>query len=485
MIIKRWFNLLTLAQQWIAVTLLAVIPLLVALGYAAWALAQQSDEQRHLLATMDNLNKMDAYIHRQLASMERVSRQYMLIGDARFADIYRQRLGNLADYRINLVVTLPSGREHQQLTELLELASQVGAYLLQPPDEVDSDAIDRLWSRINAAREELSQSIDRFGEASTADNQQQMQQVQQRLALIGGTTLLATVLLISLSSIAITRPVRRLAAAIHRIGHQHWDQAVDIEGPRNFIALGASLEWTRQQLLASDRQKQAFLHHITHELKTPLAAIMEAESLLRDQVPGPLTQAQLNVLRILHQNARSLQLLIQQLLNYNAIKHSHSLEVAAVDIRQLCKQIRTQLNNANTEGKTVHYEFAGKWETVPCDKQCLEMILSNLLSNAQRSVEEGGRIIVDWGWRKDHWWLSVSDNGPGIPEDEQEDIFKPFYQGRGAHKGHLKGSGMGLAIVRECVSRLNGELQLRSTPFDATTFTITLPLGGKHYHEAA
>lgn len=485
MFVKRWFNLLTLAQQWIAVTLLAVIPLLLALGYAAWALAQQSQQQGHLLATMDNLNKMNAYIHRQLASMERVSRQYMLIGDSRFADIYRQRLSNLADYRLDLQVTLPDESEHQQLTEIVQLASQVGAYLLLPPEQIDSEDADRLWSRINVAREELNQSIEQFAEASTDANRQQMQHVQQRLALIGGTTLITTVLLIGLSSIAITRPVRRLASAIHRIGHQEWEQKVDIEGPRNFIALGASLEWTRQQLLAADRQKQAFLHHITHELKTPLAAIMEAESLLRDQVPGPLTQAQLNVLKILHQNARSLQLLIQQLLNYNAIKHSHSLEVAAVNIRQLCDDIRLQLDNANTEGKTVHYEFIGQWETVPCDRQCLDMILSNLLSNAHRSVAENGRIRVDWGWKNDHWWLNVNDDGPGIPADEQLAVFKPFYQGRAIRKGHLRGSGMGLAIVKECVLRLKGEIELRSKPFEATTFSIRFPLERQYCHEAA
>lgn len=482
---KRWFNLLTLAQQWIAVTLLAVIPLLLALGYAAWALAQQSQQQQDLLARMDNLNKMDAYIHRQLASMERVSRQYMLIGDTRFADIYRQRLRNLADYRINLVVTLPSGREHQQLTEILQLASNVGSKLLLPPEQLDSDTLDRLWARINTAREDLSDAIDAFGEASASQNQQQMQQVQQRLALIAGTTLAATVLLIGLSSIAVTQPVRRLASAIHRIGHQQWDTAVEIDGPRNFTALGESLEWTRQQLLASDRQKQAFLHHITHELKTPLAAIMEAESLLRDQVPGPLTQAQLNVLTILHQNARSLQLLIQQLLNYNAIKHSHSLEMAAVNVRQLCKEIRDQLESANTEGKLVRYEFRGRCESVPCDRQCLEMILSNLLSNARRSVEEDGLIVVDWAWENDHWWLSVSDNGRGIPADEQEAVFKPFYQGREGRRGHLKGSGMGLAIVKECVSRLKGDIRLESQPFKATTFTFHFPLEGEYQHEAA
>lgn len=482
--IKHWFNRLTLTQQWLAVTLLAVVPLLLALGYASWSLAQQSRQQRELLASMNNLNSMDAFIQRQLASMERVSRQYMLIGDQRFAELYRERLSALADYRINLVVTLPSGREHAKLTELLELASLIGGELFQDPRSIDAESVDRLWARINAAREELSSLIDRFAEESAAAGEQRLQQVHQRLAIIGGGTVLATLLLISVSSVAVTKPVRRLAAAIHRIGHQEWDRTVEINGPKDFIALSNSLEWTRMQLLAADKQKQAFLHHITHELKTPLAAIMEAESLLRDQVPGPLTERQFGVLRILHQNARSLQSLIQQLLNYNAIKHSHALELAPVDIRQLCDKIRRQLQDANPE-KQVNYEFRGKWNRIPSDHQCLEMILSNLLSNAQRSISQNGSITIDWSRNDSEWSLSVEDDGPGIAPEEQDKIFKPFYQGRHTSKGPLKGSGMGLAIVRECVMRLGGQIQLSSVANEATVFTMRFPLRDQNYHEAA
>ncbi|MEX1031822.1 MAG: histidine kinase dimerization/phospho-acceptor domain-containing protein, partial [Cellvibrionaceae bacterium] len=334
--IKRWFNQLTLTQQWIAVTLLAVIPLLLALGYASWSLAQQSRHQQQLLASMDNLNTMDAFIQRQLAGMERVSRQYLLIGDPRFADIYRQRLAALVDYQINLVVTLPSGNEQAALKELLQLVSRIGTELYRETNQLDAQRLDELWTQVSAAREKLSALIDRFAEESTSAAEQRLQQVHRRLAITGSGTVLATLLLISLSSIAVTRPVRRLGNAIHRMGHQEWDEAVDISGPKDFIALGDSLEWMRLQLLAANQQKQAFLQHVTHELKTPLAAIMEAESLLRDQVPGPLTREQFNVLGILRQNARSLQSLIQQLLNYNAIKHSHALELSEVNVRQIC-----------------------------------------------------------------------------------------------------------------------------------------------------
>lgn len=478
MIFRRWFNRLTLIQQWIAVMVLTVVPLLFALAYASWSLTEQSDQQRRLLASMNNLNNMDAFIQRQLAGMERVSRQYLLIGDSRFADLYRQRLGALANYQINLAVTLPSGREHDKLSELLQLALQIGNELYQS-DQMDAGKVDRLWEQVNTGREELSERIDRFAEESTAAGEQQLQQVHKRLAVIGGGTLLATILLVGISSVAVTRPVRRLASDINRMGHQDLSQKISIEGPRDFIALGGNLEWMRLQLLAADRQKQAFLQHITHELKTPLAAIMEAESLLRDQVPGPLSERQFGVLNILHQNAQSLQSLIQQLLNYNAIKHSHALELREVDLRSLCEQISHQLGHT-TPDKVVNYRIRGKCETVPSDRLCLEMILSNLLSNAHRSVPDGGCIEVDWSCDERLWWLSVADNGPGITAEEQDKIFKPFFQGSQTRKGPLKGSGMGLAIVRECVLRLNGEIDLSSTANEKTVFTLRFPHRERH-----
>lgn len=463
---------------------LTVVPLLLALAYASWSLTQQSAQQRRLLASMDNLNKMDAFIQRQLAGMERVSRQYLLIGDARFAELYRQRLIALADYRINLVATLPSGQEHQKLAELLQLALQIGNELYRPAEQLDQAKIENLWEDVNAGREELSRLIDRFGEESAAQGERALEQVHHRLAVIGGGTLIATVLLVGISSVAVTRPVRRLAANIHRMGHQEWDREVTTEGPRDFIALAESLEWMRLQLLAADRQKQAFLQHITHELKTPLAAIMEAESLLRDQVPGPLTERQFAVLGILRQNARSLQVLIQQLLNYNAIKHSHALELATVDLRTMCQKVLQQLDQASPD-KRVDIRLKGSSDFVTSDYHCMEMILGNLLSNAHRAVADGGCIEVDWDCDRRQWWLSVSDNGAGIAPEEQEKIFKPFYQGSQARKGPLKGSGMGLAIVQECVLRLDGTLELNSVPNESTVFTLRFPLGEQTYHEAA
>src|SRR5690606_19732968 len=208
-----------------------------------------------------------------------------------------------------------------------------------------------------------------------------------------------------------------------------WQQPVVIDGPADFVALGNSLEWMREQLLITDRQKEAFVRHITHELKSPLAAIMEAGSLLWDQVPGPLNESQRNVLSILRQNADNLINLIQQLLNYNAVKHSFKPEKATVNPAALCEKLRRQLLSIPANNG-IEWICAGTVEEVESDFACLEMILSNLLSNACSVLGGAGRVRMDWGVEKSFWWLTVEDNGPGIDAAEIEHIFKPFYQGK-------------------------------------------------------
>src|SRR5690606_7525025 len=141
------------------------------------------------------------------------------------------------------------------------------------------------------------------------------------LMLTGIFALPGTLLLVVLCSVTVTRPVRRLAHAIRQLGHGHWQDPIQIIGPADLHSLGASLEWMRNRLEATEKQKQAFVRHVTHELKTPLAAIVEAGALLRDEVPGPVNSAQRQVVGILMSNADNLQVLIQQLLNYNAVAH--------------------------------------------------------------------------------------------------------------------------------------------------------------------
>ena len=166
-----------------------------------------------------------------------------------------------------------------------------------------------MLTELQAAGQEvrgLSAEIDGKVQGLLEREDVKLARVISHMTFIGVLALPGTVFLVVLSSVAVARPMWRLADAIRQLGHEKWQMPIVIDGPADLRALGANLEWMRTRLLASEKQKKAFLRHITHELKTPLAAIMEAGALLRDEVPGPVNDDQRGVLKILKNNADSL-----------------------------------------------------------------------------------------------------------------------------------------------------------------------------------
>jgi two-component system sensor histidine kinase GlrK len=478
---KRWVNRLTLTQQWVFATLLAILPLLLAIGYAGWSLTVQAREQRSLLLSINVLNNLDAAVARQIAGLERAARQFYLIGEPRLYEIYEERLLTLRGYQRDLAYNLPENVQLHNLSELVQLTADIGSHLRENLQTTSEVYLNEAWREVNQKREAFSDQIERIAEQSIRESEEGFEVVVRRLLLIGSLAIPGTVFLISLSTITIVKPLWRLASAIHRLGHHRWDKPVTIEGPADFVALGGSLEWMREQLLISDRQKEAFMRHITHELKSPLAAIVQAESLLSDQIPGPINDSQRNVLRILRQNANNLSSLIQQLLNYNAVKHSLKPERSVVDVRALWERLRHQ-HMAVPANADIHWLCEGQPDTIESDYACLEMILSNLLSNACGALNGAGEICVRWGKDSGYWWLEVADTGPGIDPEEIGHIFKPFFQGKERRQGPLKGSGIGLSIVQECVHTLGGSIEVKSQPGD-TRFVLHFPLTAKDSYE--
>eukprot|EP01034_Spumella_vulgaris_P019194 gene19194-24529_t len=116
----------------------------------------------------------------------------------------------------------------------------------------------------------------------------------------------------------VSRPLKQIEQAIHRLGENRYGDAIAVEGPNDLRRLGQQLNWLRQRLSDLEADKSRFLRHISHELKTPLAALVEGVALLEDQVLGALTPQQREIAAILRQNTASLQNQIEDLLRYNA-----------------------------------------------------------------------------------------------------------------------------------------------------------------------
>ena len=465
-------NRLSLLQRWVFATLLAVVPLLLAISYAALTLQAQTSSQRALLDRMSAVNTHSAAVSEHAKEMVRLSRQYALLKEPGFLDLYRQKQSAM-QASIRALRPILDGAESQRLMDALgstgvRIENQLSAHPPVGNDELLGPA--QLLVSLSAGLADAAQSYRRGG---LRRGEEEFNTIVDQLYLVSLLALPGTLLLMLLGTYLVSRPLWRLSQAIRRLAGQDWTRPIAIRGPSDLVALGENLEWMRQQVNASQRQTTTFIQHITHELKTPIAAVIEAGRLLDEEIAGPLTQRQHAIVDVLGTNARNLEHLIQQLLNYNAVSHSLVAQQDEVDVRALCEGTRARLEAASPE-RNVRWDFHGEPARVRSDTRIVDMLLNNLLSNAFQSLPDGGSIRVRWASRDDGWQLSVSDDGPGIDPAQVEKMYQPLYNGR---RGAARGSrtGLGLSIVLESVNLLRGSIEVDTAPGAGTTFNLVFP----------
>ena len=273
----------------------------------------------------------------------------------------------------------------------------------------------------------------------------------------------ASILAVSLAlafGIWLARPFKRLEHAIVGLGQNRLDEPIDIRGPADVRRLSQQLEWLRLRLTELDADKARFLRHVSHELKTPLAALREGVSLLEDGVTGPLNPAQLEVAQILNQNTVSLQGQIEALLRFNAAAfEARELRRERTDLLPLVEeQIEAQRLQWQAHGLRVHAE--GESITLPVDRAKLGTAVANLLSNAIRYSARGGVISIAVSGTPTTACIDINDAGPGIAEGDRDRIFEPFYRGERQPEHAVKGTGIGLSIVQEYIAAHGGRITL-------------------------
>jgi two-component system sensor histidine kinase GlrK len=456
---------------------LALLPLSAAVLYGGWSIYNQSQEQRLLVAHLQRVGRIEATILEKVTDLERSARQYNLLRNPKFLTFLQNDLTLLeADVaKLQHALTAP---DPLNPTDAFLAVSRA----LLPMAEGDAAALGEQLIALQNQRDQLVAFWDSYNVEQLNQAEARFNRVLKRLGVIGILALPGSLLLVALSVIAVGAPLRRLAAAIHALGHAQWQDPIAIDGPKDLRDLGENLEWMRVRLVLNERQKQAFLQHITHELKTPLAAITEASRLLNEQLLGPATPGQTEVIRILLNNAGSLHELIQQLLNYNAVTQGLVAELQRIDLHAVSEKLCSKVSDSRPDSRC-QWLLPSEPFYVYTDLHIISMILSNLISNAHDFSGEHGKVALTWGEEPRGWWLSVADNGPGIGNDELEHIVKPFHQGRARRHGPLKGSGMGLAIVDASIKMLGGTLKISSTLKKGTRITVRIPQNPEIYHE--
>ena len=293
-------------------------------------------------------------------------------------------------------------------------------------------------------------------------------------ALIPGTLALT-----ALFVVVIARPLRQISGAVTRLGDGDFSQEIKVFAPTvELDALGARLDWMRRRLATLENEKQQFIRHMSHELKTPLASIREGADLLRDGTVGKLNAAQADVAEILQQNSIELAKLIDNLLDFAAWQQQHAkLEYERFDLNALFEAIVAR-QRLTIEGKTLEVITPGATMEITADRDRMQLIVDNLLANAVKFAPTGSTVTLAADRRVAATTIVISDQGPGVPEQERSAIFDAFYQGTNSKthaRGALRGTGIGLSVVRECVQAHGGRIDVTDAPGGGAQFTVEIP----------
>ncbi|HEY9300978.1 MAG TPA: ATP-binding protein, partial [Phormidium sp.] len=243
-------------------------------------------------------------------------------------------------------------------------------------------------------------------------------------------------------------------------------------------------------LMQLNRLKDEFLACISHELKTPLTAILGLSSLLKDQVLGELNDRQARYTRLIHQSGRNLMIIVNDILDLTRMETGQlELMLAPVDIHAVCdrayqqsRQIHLSRKSADpddlnsTEPETQFtLEIESRLDTLVADEMRLRQMLVHLLSNALKFTEVTGQI----GLRVSYWegWIAFTiwDTGIGIPEDKQHLIFQKFQQLENPLTRQFEGTGLGLVLTQRLARLHGGDVSFTSKPGSGSEFTLLLP----------
>lgn len=228
--------------------------------------------------------------------------------------------------------------------------------------------------------------------------------------------------------------------------------------------------------------KIRFFVNISHELRTPLTLISSPlETLLKQTDLKGQTQEYLQVMK---RNADRLLELFDQLLDFRKIETgNHKTKFRKVDVVSFTRLVASSFDTLAKDNQInyafhAHIDYLEAW----VDKDALEKMIYNLLSNAFKNTAEGGNVLIDLDKKGEgSYQIAVSDTGVGIPKPEQEHIFEVFYQ---TENKQDRGTGIGLALVKKLVDAHYGEISLESEKEQGSKFYITLPLGDQFMHSS-
>lgn len=456
---------------------LLALPLLVAIITAALQIRTLATTGQKIVIEGVTAARASQQLFSQIASLERTARLYGVLNDPKLLESYEQEDETFSATRMKLYVDATQATR-QTLTQLALVQRGIRTAVLSTPASTaaaNTAELTRQFSTLSALVDKVAEQSNAQIDAEVASLQNQTDHARARLFWEAAGLLPVTLIEIITLTLVVGRPLRQIDRAINEIGHGSISDPITVKGPHDLERLGKQLEWLRLRLLEVATERNRFLRHMSHELKTPLANIREGTELLMDGAVGELDPGQREVAAILRDNGIKLQRMIENLLSFSAWQASSvGLDASEFRLRPVVKQV-LENQQLTLLSQRVRLDVQVEDVTLVADRGKIRLILENLVSNAVKYSPKGGTIHIKAATATDSIVIDVADNGPGIPKEDRDHVFEAFYTGRAAKSTAVKGTGIGLSVVLEFVSAHGGTVQIMDGEYPGAHFRIRMP----------
>jgi signal transduction histidine kinase len=260
----------------------------------------------------------------------------------------------------------------------------------------------------------------------------------------------------------LTRRLQALRWGVERFGSGQLQHRVSVEGADEVAALARSFNEAAQRIEDLVTSNRSLLANASHELRSPLARLKMAVSLMAEA--GPEQAARIR--QEIHQDIRELDALVEEVLLASRLDSRRDIEHGPVDLMGLATE------EAARVGAEVHIDASFPLTPHQGDERLLRRALRNLLENARRYGGEQVELFLRSA--QGQLELAVADRGPGVPPEQRDRIFEPFYRMPG-HAEHAGGVGLGLSLVRQIAERHGGQVRCEAREGGGSLFVLALP----------
>jgi signal transduction histidine kinase len=228
------------------------------------------------------------------------------------------------------------------------------------------------------------------------------------------------------------------------------------------------------ELQKLDHMKSEFINIAAHELRTPLAILMGHADMLQNDVENAEVKERL---QIIVRNALRLRGLIDALLDLRQLERGEAqVRITHFDLKDLIADVLDDFRpTMERRGIEVSVDIGAGINSIQNDRAKIQYTLTNLLDNALRFTPQGGKVGLDVDGHDREVWISVWDTGVGIPDEELQNIFRPFYQVEDSLTREHEGMGVGLSIAKGLIELCGGRIWVKSTVSQGSRFTFAIP----------